>query len=657
MSSNPVPATRRRTVPYLCRITISGPEPDTDGVSDMTDALADAIHAGWEAPQIITADDEEDETPHDIGDTPERTVLDYRVLGYPGGAIILVVLDGTDLMEASAAITSLAQHLTTWSPGLLEYAPEEVEISRLNKPYDDENWLPPMGVHDDHPEPPRWHLAELLDDELQDHAAQYLIATAIRSLWNPADTRQGQRAWDIVAGAPEPPWPSQLSEALGLLLIRAARFEADSDSHAPLVVQGAGELDLAADFLRRARRTATESQTDGRSDDEMRGHLLVERFMADHQLQWNRVPADEPADETGERSDRQLRTLLWAGLRALATMAMPLKRLTGPWQILAELGDETLVTILAHHEEHRNEAAAEHDLDEVEAAAAAHVLVWLAIRHPSLLNTRASATLVDAVAQDGEAFHQVIHATLVMTGPSPLRAALQQMPTPARLQSDMEDLAAALAATDNRDTDDTDDPYNDMHAALEEVLQDGPGLAARVRYLLDVTGRAARLADNEPSPHRDADGNGRPEHMITHYLLLEPGMHAATIVDRDDDDATIRTRMLSITAAVAPTAVGALAAEFPELSGDDPRLEPASRTRALSWIQNALRLATPSPPDLTHLDCGPDARALIAGLTAEPGLFDEWPIHRLVSAAAEAAAAILHTAHALDHAYDTYTEN
>jgi hypothetical protein len=166
--------------------------------------VSEAIRAGWNAPRVIT--DEEPDIPEDSSDddSPDGAILDYRVSGYPEGAIILVVLDGGDLTQASVAVTGLAQHLTTWSPGLLEYSPSEVRISKIDKPYDDENWLPPVEEEDEEDsEHPRWHLAELLDEELQDLAAEYLLACAVRSLWDPAESRH--RAWDIAAGAVEDP--------------------------------------------------------------------------------------------------------------------------------------------------------------------------------------------------------------------------------------------------------------------------------------------------------------------------------------------------------------------------------------------------------------------------------------------------------------------
>lgn len=71
----------------------------------------------------------------------------------------------------------------------------------------------------------------------------------------------------------------------------------------------------------------------------MRAHVLVEGFMEDHQLLWNRGLDDESPVQREDRCERQLKILLWAGLRALATMADKLRDLSGPWQLLDALGD------------------------------------------------------------------------------------------------------------------------------------------------------------------------------------------------------------------------------------------------------------------------------------------------------------------------------
>lgn len=393
----------RAVLPYLCRVTISGPKADDGGVSTLIDAVSDAVRNGWEAPRVSVHDESDDE----LGDDGSSggDILDYRVLGYPGGAIILVVLDCDDFMQASIVVAALARHLTTWSPALLEYAPNGLEISPLDKPFDDDTWLAPAA--DEEPDPqPRWPLSQLLDENVKELAGQYLLAVALRAIWNPTEHAYRDPADDIIAGSVEHPWGNLLSHALGVLLIRAARWESRHGSGAKLIVHGSGDLALADDFLRRARETSQKDEGDGFTDDAMRGHVLVEDFMEAHDLQWNRVPDDDPPEGAEARSNRQLKTLLWAGVRATATLCAPLGDLSGPWQVLDQLGDDEIVSLYAEQEEEDNGTAAEDDAAEVHSAGSSHLLVWLAIRHPELLDTRAAETLIADVAEDVSAFHQ-----------------------------------------------------------------------------------------------------------------------------------------------------------------------------------------------------------------------------------------------------------
>jgi len=638
----------------------------------MMDAVASAIEAGWEAPRIFTDEDFADkdfadkddapgvlEEPEDDA-SPDGAILDYRVLGYPGGAIILVVLDGGDLMQTSVAITGLAQHLTTWSPGLLEYSPDEVSIAKVDEPYDGENWLPQLGDEDEEDsEQPRWHLAELLDDGLRELAAEYLLAQGIRSLWQPTDVVEGQRARDVVLGAVEDPWDRELTSALGVLLVRAARFEHRAGSAANLVIQGSGEPGLAADLLRRARQTGAQAEAEGWDDDGMRGHVLVERFMAEHQLSWAQARDDESAGEYEQRSSRQLKALLWAGLRALATMAMPLSGLSGPWQLLDALGGDPLVSFLAQEEEEQNEEEAEEDLEEVESAAAAHVLVWLAVRHPELLAGPAAGQLVDQVTEDSSALHHVTYEALLMAGAGPLKAALGSLPPPPRVGAGIKDFTAALEVTETAEVHEAEDPYDDMHRALDEVLAEGDGREERIRWVLAVTGLAARLTETGANPRRGDEEQVSSPLTLTRYLLAMPAMHAAVVLHRHDDEDAVRTRMLSLAAQVAPAAAGDLAAELPDLTGDDPRLEPAARARAVNWLENAVRLAREHGREAA-LEANPawgaDARLLVHAVTARLDLPSAWPVTRFVAASAEAAAAVLHAAEATGFAEEVFAE-
>lgn len=138
-------------MPYLGQITITGPEPELGRRQHFVDALAAAMTEGWRS---------------------LRKVLDHRVIGYPGGAVVTVVLDGDglDFEEAAAALASLGRHLTTWSPELLAYRLQQVEVAKLDHRWDEEHWLPPLD-HDRADDRPAWPLPVLMGDPLQELAA------------------------------------------------------------------------------------------------------------------------------------------------------------------------------------------------------------------------------------------------------------------------------------------------------------------------------------------------------------------------------------------------------------------------------------------------------------------------------------------------------
>jgi hypothetical protein len=257
-----------------------------------------------------------------------------------------------------------------------------------------------------------------------------------------------------------------------------------------------------------------------------------------------------------------------------------------------------------------------------------------------------------------------------MAGPEPLKVAMAEKHPLASLRADIEEFAAALTTTEADQTDETADSYDGMHAALELVLAEGPDLGERIRYLLSIAGLAARFTETDVNPHRELEDHVATPLKLTHYLLVEPALHAAVTLHRHDDDDAIRARMLSLMAEISPPAAGGLASEFPDLTGDDPRFDPASRVRALRWIENALRLAREESHEIgadTDLGCSADARALVATAIAAHDLpadrrelsplADQWPTHRIVSAGAEAAASILRWLHAADRADEVFAES
>ncbi|WP_326634269.1 hypothetical protein OIE67_51035 [Nonomuraea fuscirosea] len=645
-------------MPHLGKITISSPDPGTIDTDRLMDAVGAAIQAGWESPRVLSEDEGDDE--HQGGGSVE----DYRVLGYPGGAIVYVLLVGGELEQVALAVTALGRHLTTWSPDLLAYSVDEVGVSRYDEPYDADNWLPLLD-HDEQPQP-HWSPEELLDQNLMALNARYILAGAVRSLWEPG-RRVGSPAvdpYDVAAGAAEHPWGGAFVRALGTLLIRAARLDAQAGAQSKLTAQGAGDPALTADLLQRARATAQQSETEGWTDDKMRGHVLVTRFTEDHGLDWNQVRDGESTEQTDTRSADQLWQLLWAGLKTLATLAAPLAHVSSAWQLLDDLGDDEVVALIAERENERIDAVTEHDRQEVDAAAAAHAALWLAINRPELLATGQCRWLISVVASDVDTFHQLVYSAMVMAGTGPVRAAVDDVEMPATMHAAMTEFVEAQALTDpdgispRPGDEEVGDAYDDMHHALEAALTDNGDLSRRVRGLLTVVGRAAELTATDVNTHLGQERHICAPRELTRELLERAAEHAAVIIsdEEPDDDGSVRLNALSMLAQIAPDAAGAMAADFPDLSSDDPRDEPAARTRARQWVADAMRVVREhqESDQLVPGMASPDAELVLGAVAAEQEL-PQWPIQRVVAASAEAAATLLHTASLTTLAADVFT--
>jgi hypothetical protein len=133
-------------VPYLGQITITGPEPEVERRQHFIDALSAAVTEGWSSLYAVALGTADVSSAAVIREPPLRKVLDHRIVGYSGGARVTAVMDGDglDFEEAAAALASLGRHLTTWSPELLEYTLQRIEICRLDQRWDEDNWLPPL---------------------------------------------------------------------------------------------------------------------------------------------------------------------------------------------------------------------------------------------------------------------------------------------------------------------------------------------------------------------------------------------------------------------------------------------------------------------------------------------------------------------------------
>jgi hypothetical protein len=267
-------------------------------------------------------------------------------------------------------------------------------------------------------------------------------------------------------------------------------------------------------------------------DDRMRGHVLVEDFMEHHQLQWNRRSNDLD-DEAGERHSReQLRALLWAGLRVLATLTHDLTdHAPSPWLWLADLDSDNLspaVGVFAELDDERLTVAAEDDDQELADAAEAHVLVRAALLHPELLDNAAfdepGSPLSDTAVTAGP-LHHVAHDTLIILGAD----AVQTATDTAHLTKTAALALPPLRAIEALRVDDADpdaDPYNDLHAALEQLLPTSGNTRRRIRQarsLLSLIRAAATATPGTPA-------------RVARELFLDPAATACVLLSTDTRD-------------------------------------------------------------------------------------------------------------------------
>jgi hypothetical protein len=223
----------------------------------------------------------------------------------------------------------------------------------------------------------------------------------------------------------------------------------------------------------------------------------------------------------------------------------------------------------------------------------------------------------------------------------------------AQAVTDPEDRGAKRAGDSERG-----DAYEDMHEALEAALTEDSDFDARIRDVLAVVGQAAGLTQTDVNPHRTAKGHISTPGEMTTELLARAAEHATAILSERVGDATVRLTALAIVAQISATAAGEMAAGFPDLTGDDPRTEPAARKRAQRWLEEALQLADEAggQNDLSrHAELGRDAQAVLEKMTAEHEVPQEWAINLLVAAAVEAAAITLQAAGALGAAQEIFT--
>ena len=186
--------------------------------------------------------------------------------------------------------------------------------------------------------------------------------------------------------------------------------------------------------------------------------------------------------------------------------------------------------------------------------------------------------------------------------------------------------------------------FDEMNGALESALEHDGWITARIEAVLAIPQCAAGLTATDANSRGGQEGYISTPQELTVELMKNSGLYAgATLSGASDEDTLLGLSTLALVASVDVSAAGVLAGELPDLTGDDPRIEPAARQRALRWVADTLALTNGTEPDeLAHAHTGSDdARIVLAAAAADSELVTEWPIRRLAAAAGHAAAALL----------------
>lgn len=587
---------------YAVWIDIAAPASTTatkDEQHQLPQLIMSLIEAGWEVtvPTAEAVADDIDDAPADRADEPPD-LLDVEVLGYSGGAWVGLVVD-TDLVEVALAFgTGLGRQVRNAAPALMGATVASVRADLARGPDSDGRWLALNREN----RRPRFPLAEHLSSELQDLCAQYLLAGAVRYLIDPKPhSRWRIDPAEVVDGAViDHPWDREIASALSVLLIAAGDAEAQIGVRDPLASRGEGDPALAEALLVRVRSEIAEPSDD---DDRMRGLNVIEQFMDDHDLHWDHVDDDLDEDANERETRRQLRALLWAGLRALTTMTARLDA-SSPWLWLAAVGVDTpAVVTFAELDEDNLEYVADDTAEQITAAARAHLHIRVALMHPALLISAApefDRLELDDLGSARDPLHHLFIDTIGNLGV----AVVEQILTSSDAPQEVVDVATVMLPTMRDVENHVEGATDHMFDPLDELLpprSEHRDVADDVRRILVFLGHAAELAG--PAVVSRTIG----------YLTRSPAELACVIVDdaEQDTDAVIRKHMLAMACAVNTDVAVTFAAELIAINGDDPRHAPALRHEADSWWATIVHA----------LDHPPIREALAQAVTdcAEPG--------------------------------------
>jgi tetratricopeptide (TPR) repeat protein len=353
---------------------------------------------------------------------------------------------------------------------------------------------------------------------------------------------------------------------------------------------------------------------------------------------------------------------LWAAVREL-TVAHAIFIDIGDAESASSVAEDLAFAKWMQHQFDLLEGTADQDVDEVQYAAAAHTLVWLAICRPEILDSGESRQLMGVVAEDISSFHQVIFYALLMAGAEAARKALEDQQIFSEILPCMSDFVQAMAATEHyqdgqREEGGKIDPYNDMNHALDNALAENEDLTTRIRDVLLIVSRSAHFIHaeiKEINPQGRLEGDISTPRQLAAELLARPAEYACLILsDNSDDESIVRLNTLAMTARISPEAAGEMAAQFPDVTDPDPQVESAARVRALRWVEKACQVAQKNG-QCSVAGGSRDAQTMLNIVVAGEDIPSGWTTQRILAASAEAAASVLRNASSLDVAGEIFT--
>jgi hypothetical protein len=576
-------------VPFLLQVDLTNPTgswfADADEDAPVAEAALGTLVDGFTAGDPVAAADEVDgQVDADGGDGGvETAVLEFRVLYSARHARIAAVVDVEDFEAASSIAVALGRHVCMYSPDIMDWRLTGVQVTPLAGPFDGERWLPDPALIGE----PRHDLAEQLPRPVVELGSRYLLAGAVRNLWDRSDTDRSTVPVDwLLSGADDLPWSRDLGSALTELLTLARRVD-DLTGRPGQLVPGPGDDALAADLLTRVRAVPVADV----ADDDLAMYHVIEDWTAAHALEHRRM--DDQLDPTMQRfrDTTNHRAVLAAGVRVLAPLLHHLDgRATSTLNLLGELAPAPLERAAAQLERDTRAEDSRQDSEAVARVPLPALAARLALAAPNALTGDAGEELVDDLAYDADdedldTVHFLVYWSLVFLGRTAVAAASPTRPGARALAAAVLPL---LHDPDERLDDDDEsvarraDDDDTLHAALEHHLQQHSGDPYDDDDVDDEIAEAIADALELIAAARRASGQSSAELVLG--LLRDPlemtAADTSTFADRALITAVWRAMLAEALSRFGADVAVTVSGFLPELHSADPREEEPLRTEA-----------------------------------------------------------------------------